>query len=380
LKSRHTKQLPCGDPSAVLTLLIIEAATRRRLGEPLEELRDASILIVDDEEDHLALLSHALRRAGCPNVHTISDPFRAVAYHRQVQPDLLLLDYRLPPIDGFHVLEELWEGKEPDERDPVIMLTTGASDSVRRRALELGVSDFLDHPADLVELTLRVRNVLRIHRLYRQVHRQMLELDEMVRVRTQELEDARREILERLALAAEFRDDATGEHARRVGELSRDIAMELRCDPAFSDWIASAALLHDLGKIGLRDAILLKPSKLTPEEFLHIQTHPEIGAQILAHCNQPVLLMAREIALTHHERWDGNGYPRGLKGPDIPLSGRIVAVADAFDAMTTERPYKEAMPATCAVQEIARGRGTQFDPAVVDAFVRCARHSAFIKI
>ncbi|AIE87492.1 HD domain-containing phosphohydrolase [Fimbriimonas ginsengisoli] len=340
----------------------------------VEELRDSSILIVDDEDDHLVLLSHALRRAGCAAVHTVSDPFRAAEMHRQVNPDLMLLDYRLPPIDGFRVLADVWAHKEPEDRNPVIMITGGAEDAVRLKALDLGVSDFLEHPSDMLELTLRVRNVLRIHKLYRQVQNQMRHLDEMVQERTQQLEFAQREILDRLALAAEFRDDATGEHARRVGFLSQEISVELGMEPWFCDAIASAALLHDLGKIGLRDAVLLKPAKLTPIEFAHIQTHPEIGAQILAGCNQPVLLMAREIALTHHERWDGKGYPSRLAGENIPISGRIVAVADAYDAMTTARPYKEAMTRSSALAEISRSRGTQFDPQIVDAFLRCQQH------
>jgi len=341
--------------------------------DALAVLRTGSILIVDDEEDHLFLLSRALRQAGCEKVSTESNPFKVFETFRQVQPDLILLDYRLPPVDGFQVLDELWGSLPADQRTPVIMLTSGADDTVRLRALQLGVSDFIQSNSDILEIVFRVRNVLSIHNLYRTVHRQMVNLDELVRVRTSELESARREVLDRLAIAAEFRDDQTGDHARRVGVLSRMISEEMSMGREYCESIASAALLHDLGKIAIPDAVLLKPAALTPEEFDVIREHPSIGARILFGCQEPVLSMAREIALTHHERWDGRGYPNRLIGSDIPLSGRIVAVADAFDAMTSLRPYKDPMPAECAVREIFKCRGAQFDPKVVMAFVKVVR-------
>lgn len=344
--------------------------------DALTELKDASILIVDDQEEHLILLSHALRKAGCQNVFTVSDPFLAPEIHHQLRPDLVLLDYRLPPVDGFQVLDQLWESHSSEDHSPVIMITAGAPESVRLKALELGVSDFLERPQDILELIFRVRNVLRIHRLYRQVHQQMMNLDDLVRLRTSELERARKDVLDRLALAAEFRDDQTGDHARRVGEISRLIAVELGMDPEYCEGIASAALLHDLGKIGMPDSVLLKPCSLTKEEFETIRAHPVIGAKILMGCNEPILSMAREIALTHHERWDGRGYPSQLAGHEIPLSGRIVSVADAYDAMTSERPYKHAMSKEAAIREIFRGRRSQFDPKVVSAFFRAVRHKS----
>lgn len=341
-----------------------------RSSDELSELRSATIMIVDDEEDHLFLISHALRKGGCQTVHTVSNPFSAPEMFRLLRPDLVLLDYRLPPVDGFQVLEQLWEDTPNDKRTPVIMITGGAPDSVRLMALERGVSDFLESPSDILELVFRTRNVLRIHRLYNRVQEQVQNLDLLVRQRTSELEAARKEVLDRLALAAEFRDDQTGDHARRVGRLSRQISEQMSLPFDFCEAIASAALLHDLGKIGMPDNVLLKPAALTPEEFEVIRSHPEIGAKILLGCNEPVLSMAREIALSHHERWDGNGYPQRLAGSNIPVCGRIVAVADAYDAMTSERPYKQPMPIHAAIAEIARGCGTQFDPAVVGAFMR----------
>jgi len=351
-----------------------------RSSEVLAVLRTGSILIVDDEEDHLFLLSRALRQAGCEKVSTESNPFKVVETFRAVEPELVLLDYRLPPLDGFQILDELWTSVPVEERTPVIMITGGAEDSVRLKALERGVSDFIQSTSDILEIVFRVRNVLSIHHLYRTVHRQMVNLDELVRLRTSELESARREVLDRLAIAAEFRDDQTGDHARRVGSLSRLISEEMSMDRDYCESIASAALLHDLGKIAIPDSVLLKPAALTPEEFEVIRQHPSIGARILFGCDEPVLSMAREIALTHHERWDGRGYPNRLVGIDIPLSGRIVAVADAYDAMTSMRPYKDPMPADCAVREIFRCRGAQFDPKVVAAFLKVVRRLPSLRL
>ena len=334
-----------------------------------DELGEATILIIDDDEDNLFLLSRMLKQYGCERVTTVSDPYQARSENLRLRPDLILVDYRLPPITGFEVISQVWDGFDVAQRTPVVMLTGSATESVRKQAFDLGVSDFLYKDFDATELLVRVNNVLRTNRLHRQVQRQRDWLEETVRVRTRELEEARKEILERLALAAEFRDDQTGEHTRRVGALSGRIAVALGQPRPYVEAITSAALLHDLGKIGVPDAILLKPGKLTSEEFQHIRSHPEIGASILTGCTEPVLAMAREIALTHHERWDGTGYPQRLAGEGIPLSGRIVAVADAYDAMTSVRPYKCASSPEEAIAEIERSAETHFDPRVVYAFL-----------
>jgi response regulator RpfG family c-di-GMP phosphodiesterase len=205
--------------------------------------------------------------------------------------------------------------------------------------------------------------------LHRQIQDQNAVLELRVRARTQELEEAHLEILDRLAMAAEFRDDDTGRHIKRVGEMSAILARDLGLPADQVELIRLAAPLHDVGKIGVPDHILLKPGALTPEEFDVIKTHATIGARILAGGRFALLRMAEEIALTHHERWDGTGYPRGLKGEAIPLSGRIVALADAFDALTSPRSYKKARSVEAAVVAIQRGAGTQFDPRVVDAFM-----------
>jgi response regulator RpfG family c-di-GMP phosphodiesterase len=215
---------------------------------------------------------------------------------------------------------------------------------------------------------LRIRNVLHTHRLNHRLTIANVGLAGTVDVRTAELGHARLEILQRLAAAGEFRDDATGEHAARVGRRAADLSKALHQSRTEVELIRHAATLHDIGKIGIPDAVLLKPDKLTDAEYELMKEHTTIGADLLAGSESPLLQLAEEIALTHHERWDGGGYPRGLSGKDIPISGRIVAVADAFDAMTQKRPYREAGELDDAIAEIDAQSGRQFDPGVVDAF------------
>jgi len=335
----------------------------------LEELANSRILLVDDDEDNLELLALSLRNAGARHIETVSRPDEAAKVYTHFKPDVVLLDLWMPPVDGFTLMSQ-FRGIDGHERlVPIVMLTGDESNATKQKALEAGVADFLHKDFDMAELLLRLRNVLRTQQLYRQVQRQKSWLEETVRVRTRQLQAARREVLERLALAAEFRDDQTGEHTRRVGQLSAQIAQALGEDPAFVEAMGAAALLHDLGKIGIPDGLLLKTGPLSQEERTVMQEHTVIGAAILADCSEPVMRMARELALTHHERWDGLGYPAGLSGDQIPLSGRIVAVADAFDAMISERPYKKPMHRSEAIKEIVACGGKQFDPSVVKAFL-----------
>ena len=269
---------------------------------------------------------------------------------------------------GFRILELLGHRKTGRNPVPVIVLTADIAPDARRRALALGARDFVGKPFDLAEVQHRVANVLETRRVQLELQRQNDVLAERVRERTVDLEQARVEVLDRLALAAEYRDDDTQEHARRIGRTSRRIADRLGLGSGERELIARAAPLHDVGKIGVPDSILLKPARLTVEEFEVMKGHTRIGAELLADGRSPVLQLAREIALSHHERWDGAGYPNGLAGEEIPLAGRIVAVADVFDALTHARPYKEAWPIDQAVLEIAGESGRQFDAAVVEAF------------
>ena len=335
----------------------------------LEELANSRILIVDDDEDNVTLLEISLQEAGARHLASVSRPQLASGIYEQFKPDVVLLDLWMPPVDGFHLMQQFQAIDGHERPVPIVMLTGDASEMVKQRALEAGVADFLRKDFDMAELLLRLRNVLRTQQLYRQVQRQKTWLEETVRVRTRQLQAARREVLERLALAAEFRDDQTGEHTRRVGQLCAQIAQAMGEDPTFVEALGTAALLHDLGKIGIPDGLLRKTGPLTCDERKVMQEHTVIGAMILTDCTEPVMRMASELALTHHERWDGQGYPNGLAGEDIPISGRIVAVADAFDAMISERPYKAPMLRSEAIHEIVACSGKQFDPSVVKAFL-----------
>jgi putative two-component system response regulator len=335
-------------------------------GGPASEAR---IVVVDDEPANVDLLDAVLTRAGYHSVVSTTDPHEALELCRDAPPDLLLLDVHMPELDGFEVLERLRATRVGAGHFPVLVLTADSTPEMRNRALAAGASDFVVKPLDPIEVTLRVANLVAAHRLQAELRSDKTALEDAVRARTAELELARSEMLERLALAAEFRDDQTHEHAQRIGRASARIACALGVDEPLAGTIERAALLHDVGKIAIPDAILLKPGPLTPEEFEVMKTHTTVGARILASSRSELLRLAEEIAVSHHERWAGGGYPRGLAGEAVPLSGRIVAVADVFDALVHERPYKAAWPVDRAVAEVAAQRGGQLDPDAVDAFL-----------
>ena len=325
---------------------------------------------MDDQEANALLLQAVLTRAGYTDVETMTDPLAVVAHCSEQPPDLLLLDWHMPGRSGPEILGEIAFLTEEPNWIPVLVLTADNAPETKRRALSLGARDFLTTPIDVPEVLLRVRNLLQTRYLRVQLERTNDLLHERVLQRTRELEDAKHEMLDRLALAAEYRDDATGQHADRIGRTSELLALELGIDPAEATLIGQAARLHDIGKIGIADELLLKPGKYTAAEFAAMELHPSIGARILSGSTNELLMMAEQIALTHHERWDGEGYPCGLAGEAIPLPGRIVAVADVFDALTHRRPYKDAWPIPVAVREIQAETGTRFDPHVSEAFAR----------
>jgi len=337
--------------------------------QPFEHLAPARILIVDDQPSQIEVLVRTLERQGYGNLRSTTDPRQALRLFTEFQPDLILLDLLMPQLDGVAVIELIRPHIPVDTYLPILVLTADSEPEAVRRALAAGAKDFLTKPFDLTEVLLRIRNLLETRLLYRQLEDISERLEEKVSVRTKELQDSRKETLERLAMTAERRDYHTGEHVRRVGSLSALVAQALELPRSHVELIGEVAPLHDLGKIGIPDAILLKPGKLTPEEFEHMKTHSTIGGEILAGGSSPVLQMAAEIALCHHERWDGTGYPGGLPGEQIPLSARIVAIADVFDALTHERPYKEPWPVERAIEEIASQRERHFDPLVVEAFL-----------
>ena len=319
-----------------------------------------TIFIVDDEKANVRLLEMVLQQAGYHNVYSTLDAREACALVDQIRPDLLLLDLAMPHMNGFEVMEQLHAGAE--DGVPIVVLTADKMPQTRHRALQQGARDFLTKPLDQTEVLLRIDNLLKAR-----FHNSLLE--QKVSERTNELEKAQIETLQRLALAAEYRDDDTGMHTKRVAQTAALLAQQMGLHSTQVELIRRAAPLHDVGKIGVADSILLKPGKLTGEEFDAMKRHTIIGAQMLGGSSSPYLQLAEEIALFHHERWDGFGYA-SVAAEKIPLSGRIVAVADVFDALTHERPYKAAWPLDEAVEEILAQSAKQFDPRVVSAFAR----------
>ncbi len=334
-------------------------------GVAIAELR---ILVVDDEPANTILLAGMLRRWGFTNVVSITDPTRVVDAFTQGAPDLLLLDVGMPVLSGFDVMGLLEGWLHSDTPVPVVVLTADVTDATKHRALECGARDFLTKPFDPEEVRLRVSNLLELRLLQRQIKSHSDDLEERVQRRTHQLELSRLELVHRLAAAAEYRDDDTHQHAHRIGRTAGLLAASLGLANGAVERIRLAAPLHDIGKIAIPDAILLKPGKLTADEFATIRSHTVVGGRILAGSSSHLLRAASEIALTHHERWDGSGYPGELVGVAIPMAGRVVAVADVFDALAHRRPYKQAWPVDDAVAEILSQAGRHFDPDVVEAF------------
>ncbi len=337
---------------------------------PSAELSTRRILIVDDEPLNLRVLDRMLRASGYTELRTTSDAREALPIFREFGPDLVLLDLHMPHLDGFAILELLEEEVPREEYLPVLVLTGDSASEIRERALTAGAQDFLTKPFDLTEVLLRIRNLLETRLLHLRLQEQNRTLEDRVRDRTRELADAQVEILHRLAVAAEYRDDVTGRHAERVGYVAALLGREAGMPEDDVVRLRRAATLHDVGKIGIPDSILLKKGPLTEEEFGVVRSHTEIGGRILSGSRFPLLRMAREIALSHHERWDGTGYSGGLAGEAIPLVGRLVAVADVFDSLTHSRPYKRAFPMKEALDIIVEGAGAHFDPWVVELFER----------
>ena len=338
----------------------------------MDGLSGSRILVVDDTEANLLLLEAILDDIGYTEVVTLSDPHRAVSTCTAYDPDLLLLDLHMPGMSGLDVIAAVRERKS-ETYLPILMLTADISSEAKVRALSTGANDFLTKPFDRTEVELRIRNLLQIRHLHMSLHNQNALLEQKVAKRTEQLNAIKIELLERLAMAAEFRDDQTGQHTQRVGRTCALIASALSLPPNEIEFIRRAAPLHDVGKIGIPDAILLKAGPLSPAERDLMKRHTSIGARLLSDSNSETLRLAEQIAATHHERWDGTGYGSELAGDAIPLPGRILAVADVFDALTHERPYKAAWSVQDSVEEIREQRGRQFDPAVVDAFLDVQR-------
>lgn len=333
------------------------------------DLLTARILIIDDETANVRVLVKLLTRQGCSRISTTTDPREALALYSRERPDLILLDVRMPYFDGFQVLAALRE-LDPNDLPPVLVLTAYADMETRLRALDSGARDFLTKPFDCLEVLSRIRNMLEMRMLQKNLYRQNEILQQLVHKRTCEVTETRLEVVRRLGRAAEYRDNETGLHIIRMSKISENLARHAGLPDSECDLILNASPMHDIGKIGIPDAILLKRGKLDADEWNVMQTHTMIGAEILSGHDSELMTMARRIALTHHEKWDGSGYPNGVAGEDIPLEGRITAVADVFDALTSIRPYKEAWPVQDALHELDRMAGTHLDPDLVAIFQR----------
>jgi putative two-component system response regulator len=314
-------------------------------------------------------LHRVLDQAGYSKVAHTTDPLEAVSLYEEFQPDLICLDLQMPTLDGFGVLEQLESWIPRDTYLPILVLTGDASAEAKQRALSLGAKDFVAKPFDKAEVLLRIHNLLTPRFMHLELAAYSHRLERQVEERTRSLKTSRLEVLSRLALAGEFRDDATGKHTQRVGRIAALLSQSIGMDRAEVELIAQAAPLHDIGKIGVPDKILLKPGKLTAAEFEVMKRHAAAGAELLSGGHSTLIRMAADIAHHHHERWDATGYPEGLKGEAISLPARVVGLVDVFDALTHARPYRPAWPLQDVLDAIRAKAGAHFDPQLVPPFM-----------
>lgn len=356
----------------------------RMVRSPENKSLVGTIMIVDDEPINIKVAQKYLRQAGYERFITTQDSRQAMELIRGEHPDLVILDIMMPHVSGLHILEAVRSDIQLHHL-PVLILTAAADEETKFRALDLGATDFLNKPVKSADLLPRVRNslLLKAHIDQQAEYSSRLELE--VRQRTADLAKSRKELVHVLACAAEHRDQETGNHVVRVGSYAGLIARQLGMNELRVELIEQAAILHDVGKLGISDTILLKSGRLTPQEFATMQRHCEFGSNILqakpisagqretiqgppGAISSPILQIAAIIAASHHEKWDGSGYPAGLRGEAIPLEARITAVADVFDALSSQRPYKQALPYPECFAILEQGRAKHFDPQVLDAF------------
>ena len=374
---------------------LLESALPHPGSVSAEDVLTSRIMIVDDEAVNVRVVRKLLNRLGYQNLTSTTDSTQVLELLRRQQPDVLLLDVMMPEVSGFAILKAM-QSDDALRSIPVLVLTAMSDRKTRLTSLELGANDFLEKPIDQAELSPRVRNALMIKACQSQLRSYADDLRTAVRQRTRQLSRSRLEVVHCLARAAEFRDDDTGQHVVRVGHFAKLIAHHAGLPRPFVDMIGFAAQLHDVGKIGIPDSILLKPGPLTDEEFDFMRGHCDMGNRVLSASRvsdrvlfgtgeiesedtsspedswvSPVSGMAATIAMTHHEKWDGSGYPNGLSGEDIPLEGRITAIADVFDALSSKRPYKDAYPIDRCFEILREGRGAHFDPQLLDVFLAC---------
>jgi putative two-component system response regulator len=394
MDSMHDTSQPIGRPVS------LPSDTQQRLRQPIgtvaidqenEALRSAKIMIVDDESLVIRVVRRFLAADGYSKFVTITDPREAFEAVDREDPDVVLLDIMMPHITGLDILK-IRQRTATFKHIPFIILSANSENEIKREALQLGATDFLSKPVDPNDLALRVRNALTVKRHHDHLSNYAVELEKQVRERTKQIEKSREQIIHCLARAAEYRDNETGEHVIRVGKYCAVIAAELGFERDYCHEIELAAQLHDVGKIGIPDSILLNPGKLSKEEFEvmkhhcglgmqimeplaqsegeRIRKHTDMGGFIMDGVDSPMLELAASIARTHHEKWDGTGYPFQLKGENIPIEGRICCVADVYDALCSERPYKPKFPIKKCLEIMLSERGTRFDPDVLDAFFK----------
>ena len=328
-----------------------------------------NVLIVDDHQTNVALFAFLIRKVDATDPVEFTDPGAALNWCQSNDPDLVMVDYMMPDIDGLAFIQR-FRAMRGKATTPIIMVTADTESDIRYMAMEAAANDFLTKPVDKTELTARVKNMLALRKSQLQLANRASWLAEEVRKATSEIVSREREVIYRLSRAAEYRDPETGAHILRMAHYSRHIAANLGLNPAEQELLLDAAPMHDVGKMGTPDHILLKPGRLDEDEMKIMRMHAEIGAKILEGSASQLLQTAAMIAITHHEKFDGSGYPKGLKGDEIPLFGRIVAVADVFDALTSERPYKPAWELERASSFLRDNAGTHFDLQCVEAFFR----------
>ncbi len=333
---------------------------------PINNIPSATILVIDDDEINLEIIEELLEDTYF-NISFFQSPVAAIEHYQHTPPDIVLLDINMPEMTGFEVLKK-FDVLNFSPRPPVLMITALNDHETRLKALNSGARDFISKPFNGQELSSRIHNLLEMHLAHKKNHYYAHNLENLVAEKTQELRETQQEIIQCLGLAAEFRDKDTASHTIRVGLYAEVLAKHLGLNATVVEQLRFAVPMHDIGKIGIPDKVLLKETQLNAEDWAIMQKHSLLGYNILKESKSKLLKIASIIALTHHEKWDGSGYPFGLKGEAIHLHGRITGLVDVFDALTMERPYKTPWSVEATVELINNESGKHFDPKIVRAF------------
>ncbi len=332
-----------------------------------QRIYTAKILLVDEDPANVRVLEEMLGAARFIAVSSVTDARAVEAMHLRERYDLILLDLKMPQVDGIDLLARLRQVAAPEDC-PILVVTAQSDLPARLHGLEAGAQDFIGKPFERTEVVSRIRNLLEMRLLHRELREQNRHLEEQVRERTRELAETRMEIIRRLGRAAEYRDNESGMHVIRMSRYAQVLGRAAGMSEDEAETLLNASPMHDVGKIGVPDRVLLKPAPLNTAEWELMKSHTRIGAEILSGHPSELLEMAATVALTHHERWDGSGYPRGLAGTGIPLAGRVVAVCDVFDALTSARPYKTPWRDGDAINYMSLNSGRHFDPGLIERF------------